>query len=308
MKKSVTILAILIFLPTIFAADIEMKTEFNQGETLIAKVTGDFYESILSENIYFYKKHNRIPFLYDVAKINQDYYIYALLPETSENYSLQIKDVTYKKENQVVSDTIIKNFSISNQKADFSINPGIINTNKDFFIGVQNLKQEAIVLEIKNPTQTFELKSGEIKKINFEINDFDSGVQELEFSSDNTNYKVPVFISVEKIQSHENETQNQTQESEVPEQDKDYQPATIKTCEELEGKICSKGLGCNGESQDALDGKCCLGTCEEIESDIGWKITGWIILIALAIFAYWFVKKYSKTQRKFNLLDVARGK
>ena len=211
MKKSLIFISILFLfvIPIMSAIEFDMETNFNQGETLIAKVSGYFLEPILKENIFFYRGHVRAPMEYDVTKIDNEFYIYALLPENSNNYSIVLKDVRYMKGSQVSEEDIIKNFSITSDTADFSINPGFVITQDDFFIEVQNLQEDEITIQIKKEDVTLEnseedsitLMSGEIKKINFEV----GGIEQLtlkiiELSTDNLIYKIPVYIFIEEEQ------------------------------------------------------------------------------------------------------------
>jgi hypothetical protein len=150
-KKSLLILVILFLLPIISAVEFDMKTEFDQGETLLARVSGNFLEPILKENIFFYRGHVRIPIDYGVAKINDEFYIYALLSgKTQNNYSIEIKDVMYMKGAEISEEDIIKEFSITNNIADFSVAPGFIVTKEDFFIEVQNLQDRKINITIED--------------------------------------------------------------------------------------------------------------------------------------------------------------
>ncbi len=82
MKKLVIILILLI--PLISSLEFEMKTEFDQGETLLAVVSGNFLDQITEDNVFFYKAHVRTPMVYDVGKINEDFYIYAMLTEKEQ--------------------------------------------------------------------------------------------------------------------------------------------------------------------------------------------------------------------------------
>jgi len=185
MKKLIIILTILFILPTILAANISMKTEFNSQETLIAKVSGNFLKPILDENIFFYRTHVRVPMDYDIVKINDDFYIYALLPDTEsqKNYSIVIKNVRYIKNGQSTEEEIKKDFLISEQKADFNIKPGFVVANDDFFIETKNLQDSELEIKINYGNQkSIELESGEIKKINFELKDFDKEFQLLKLT------------------------------------------------------------------------------------------------------------------------------
>jgi len=147
MKKFITLFLILSLLPIISAVEFDMKTEFSMGETLIAKVSGNFLEPVLKEDIFFYRGHVKIPMQFDVAKIHDNFYIYAqLLDKYPANYSIVIKNAMYMEAGKINEQDIVKNFSIINSTADFSINPGFIITQQDFFIKVQNLQDSKITI------------------------------------------------------------------------------------------------------------------------------------------------------------------
>ncbi|MFC1682096.1 hypothetical protein ACFL0X_00595 [Nanoarchaeota archaeon] len=217
MKKEIIIFSLLILLPLTTAVQVEMNSEFSQGETLIAKVSGNFLEPLSNQNILFYKGHVRIPVEFDIAKIDQDYYIYAQLQgKAPNNYSISIEDTRYTKElNEETDDKIVENFSIKNQIADFSIEPGFVITKDDFSIILQNLQDNEIIVATKIKTDSggegfFDslfgikeietkdsatLKPGESKKINFEIKNItEKELRTIELSTENTEYEVPLYI------------------------------------------------------------------------------------------------------------------
>ncbi len=201
MKKSVIFISILFLfvMPVISAVEFDMKTNFSQGETLMAKVSGYFLEPILKENLFFYRGHVRMPMEYDVTKINEEFYIYALLPEKNpNNYSIAIKNIRYMKGSKISEEELTKNFSINENTADFSINPGFVSTKTNYFIEVQNLQENKITIQTNN--ESVNLKSGEIKKINFEIGDIEQPTLKLvELSTANLKYEIPVYIFIEEI-------------------------------------------------------------------------------------------------------------
>ena len=187
--------------PIISSVEVGMKTDFSQGETLIAKISGNFLTNILFENVFFYRGHVRVPFLYDVAKINNEFYIYALLPQTPNNYSLVIKNVEYMKGAEITDTAITSNFSISDNTADFSVYPGFIVADEDFFIKVQNLKDNKINIEVSSDLfekdEQVTLISGEIKKIYFSVENItESTFGLVKLKSENSEYEIPVYVFV----------------------------------------------------------------------------------------------------------------
>ncbi len=206
MKKLVIILMILLIFPLISSVEFETKDEFDQGETLVAVVSGNFLDQITRENIFFYRGHVRIPVIYEIGKIQDDFHIYAMLTGKEQgNYSVIIKDIRYMSGIEIVDEDIVKNFTITENTTDFSLNPGFVITSEDFFLEVQNLQEKRITIQIDIPgafisETSLELKSGELKRINFELNEeaqnLSSYFEEIKLNSENTDYSVPVFVSV----------------------------------------------------------------------------------------------------------------
>lgn len=335
MKKVLLLIALLLILPLFSAVEFDMKTNFSQGETLMARISGNFLEPVLKENIFFYRGHVKIPVEYDIAKIDEEYYIYALLGDkSSDNYSIALENVKYMEGTEVVKGDIIRNFTIINEMADFSINPGFVITSEDFSIEVQNLKDYQITIEIdENKTETgggffsffFKdsdsgdnlviVKSGEIKNIEFELGN-ETSFRKIWLSTENLEYEIPVYAFVSQIQSEESEEEQnasaeekEEKEEEINETKKEQiKTATTKNCAEANGTICKSDEKCSETPVQAKDATCCLGTCGKIEKKITGKIIGWGLLVVLFIVILWFVKKTSKTKKKVVLLDIAKGK
>jgi len=213
-KLLLIIFLIFLFSPLISSVEFNLKENFQQGETIIAKLSGNFITPITKDNVFFYREHVRIPMDYGIEKINKDYYIYAsLLGKTQGNYSISIENVKYMSGNEIVTDSIIRNFSIINTTADFSLKPGVIVSPGDFFLEVQNLKDNSITINVKTPaangserdisvitqettakTLSLSLISGEVKKIYFKIGNGLPTFQKIELTSGNFTYEVPVYI------------------------------------------------------------------------------------------------------------------
>jgi len=206
MKKLLVIflLAILI-LPSVISVEFSVKQEYKQSETLIGKISGTFVKPVLNQNVQFYRGHVKIPMNSDVTKINDDYFIYAQLPNTKGNYSIVITNTSYKNGAEVVKEPLIVNFTISNNTAEFSVNPGFIITQNTFTIEVQNLVPYAIVVESKTNSETRSntIKGGESKKINFEVKEFlEPTLEILEMSSEQNSYSIPISIFMNKTNSN----------------------------------------------------------------------------------------------------------
>jgi hypothetical protein len=228
MKKSGIFILVLLILPLLSAVEVDVKSNFSQGETLIAKVSGNFLDPILEENIIFYRRHLSTSIIPHIKKIDNEYYLYASLDigKIPDDYSFIIRDVRYMKGSQISDEEIIGNFSILDNIADFSIDKGFILTQNDFFITVQNLQDNKITIKSKLKNETIveeepegffdslfggdkevtlqgdptDLISGEIKEISFHAKDLEKNkIQFITIATENTEYEIPVYIESEEV-------------------------------------------------------------------------------------------------------------
>ncbi|MEM3091144.1 MAG: hypothetical protein QXX55_00330 [Candidatus Pacearchaeota archaeon] len=204
-----------LFLLTIFyasAVEIETKSEFLQGETLIAIVSGIFLDQITLDNVHFYQDNIEIPVEYNIGKINNEFYIYAsLIGKSPGNYSIIIKGVRYMNGTLEKDSDIIKNFKIKNEVASFSVKPGFVNTQDNFYLELQNLLNKKIKIDIKtseniSSVRSVELLSGEIKRINFFLETEKRIFEKINLSSNNIEYSIPIFFEGLEIMNQENVT------------------------------------------------------------------------------------------------------
>ena len=349
MKKTILILLafLILILPLMSAVEVDMKTEFSQGETLMAEISGNFLEYLEKENIFFYREHVKIPLDYDIAKIDDKYYVYAQLGDkTPNNYSLRIENVRYMQGVNIVEEDIIKNFVITDGLADFKVNPGFIIADEAFAIEVQNLRNFKIEIDInENKTSTgkslfeslfslgtfesdIELFSGEIKDLEFDLGN-ETSFNFIELKTENITYKIPVYVFViettteEEDESEEETTTEEEDESEEEttieedeettsdseEKEDEIKIVSTKTCAEENGTICGDNEKCNGTIIQARDATCCLDTCQVIKKSNTGKILGWSMVIIILLIVIWFFKvKYKGAKKEINLLNIAKGK
>ncbi|MFA4953484.1 MAG: hypothetical protein WC584_04640 [Candidatus Pacearchaeota archaeon] len=205
MKKEFAFILLLVFiLNFISAVEFDIKSYYNQGETLITKISGNFIDTISKGNIFFYEDYVRVPIQYDIAKIEDEYYFYAILPEKQENYSVSIEDVKYYQGSRIIEDDIKRNFSTTSELADFSLNPGFVITSEVFSLNIQNLQDSKNTININydGKETEIELKSGEKKTINFRVENVNQdSLKYIQLSSGKTNYNVPVYVFTNEPQN-----------------------------------------------------------------------------------------------------------
>lgn len=201
MKNLLSFLILLLILPLILivqvsAIETSIKQEYKPGETLISEISGNFLENLKPENILFYSGRAYTPLIYDISKIQDNYYLYALLPVKERNYTLIIKNAKYFEQGQEFQEDLSFNFSAKGSISDFTANPGFIITNKDFKVKVtSNVKTISIEADFLNSTQEISLLAGQTKTLSFStagINNFT--FTNLTLTAEDTTYKIPVAI------------------------------------------------------------------------------------------------------------------
>ena len=200
MKIGAFFLLALILLPVLSALTVDMKPSYDQGETIIAKVSGNFVDPLNEDNLVFKRGHVKIPIDYDLGKIDEDYYIRASLTgKTPDNYSLEIKNVRYWQGGQITSQDFVKNFTITSNTAPFSVKPAFFITNKDFSTQVQSLASSLTIninvpSGISSPSST-SLSSGQIKTIIFNASGLtQTTTSSITLTSGSLSYTLPFYF------------------------------------------------------------------------------------------------------------------
>ncbi len=204
MKKIISVIIFIFFLSFISAVEFDIKSSYSQGETLITKLSGNFVDTISRENIFFYEDYVRVPIQYDITRIEDEYYIYALLPEKQENYSISIEDVKYYQGSKIIEDDIKRNFSTTSELADFSLEPGFVVTSESFSLKIQNLQDSKEIIKINYDEKETDvaLKSGEKKTINFKVENIQQdNLKYIQLSDGKTNYNVPIYTFTNEPQN-----------------------------------------------------------------------------------------------------------
>lgn len=224
MKKLIclTMFVFLFTLTSASAVELDMDSEYAQEETVIGKVSGNFVKPPTEDNLFLYRNHVRVPIDSEVFKINDEYYFYFILGHSPGNYTFKIKNTEYHTGVDTSEEDITKNITITNKTADFRINQGVFDVNNTFRLSFKSLSPSGIDIdfsETNNSAETgkiepysedfpLKLKSGEENKIYFILKNFDKPtLKELKFSSENTEYNVPVFVS-ESLSDSNNTSEN----------------------------------------------------------------------------------------------------
>lgn len=200
------ILASLLSINLVFALPVlEInKQNFQPGETMFGKITGNFEESVTKSNIHFFIGGREVFPEFDITFYNKAYYFYAYL-KTEGNYSFNINNILYRdtelnsinlnKELFVQQKEIVTqiesnesgNITYTNKtdKQLLSIQPGFVFTTTNAEVFVTNLGTQALNISYKfeDVSENFSLLAEESRKITLnptkefsylELNSFES--------------------------------------------------------------------------------------------------------------------------------------
>ncbi len=222
MKRAISILFLLCLLfPLVSSLEIQAKDSFGQGETFYAKLSGVILNDISVKDISLYRGHVRAPADFLLYEFEDEFYISTqLIGKESGDYSIEIKNVEYQKGLDVVKEDLIKNFTITNKTADFYVQPLLIRTQDDFELKIQNLNENTISVDIssgiENSTNSFSLKTGEIKEIGFGISNVEQdSIQNIKLSTANTEYTAKIYV-YSKDENEQREMKFQPSELKIP--------------------------------------------------------------------------------------------
>lgn len=184
------IFTIVLFLTSVTALSIETKSTYQPGETLITQIKGVVLEPITKERIELLRKgYIQVPIEYDVKKIGPDYFLYALMPQNANNYTLVVHNVTTLVNGQVTSLDIRQNLSVSGPIVGYSIKPGfaILDSSTEFTLTL-NEDQSRNIFVGEPVNQNYTLNPGENRiKI---VNNFEAGLYQVSIGM----YLVPINV------------------------------------------------------------------------------------------------------------------
>lgn len=156
----------LLLISGVSALSVDLKENYDRGESMILKISGVVADPITKDNVKFRRGHVLVPFEYDLVKLGGDYYLWAITPKTENNYSLIINDVFTTVEGELMQIDFIQNFSVSDNLSPYSVKPGAILARDDFELIIKLNEDLDRLIDIGG--FEYVLKPGE-NKIDFSI-------------------------------------------------------------------------------------------------------------------------------------------
>lgn len=382
--KKFLILFFLVLIPLSSGISTTMLPAYQPGETMIIEIQGNILSPIDRSDIVFRRAHVAIAVDYDVKRVLDKYYLYAQVPLSSNNYTLYINDIstTLNGQNQIVD--FNQTFEVSGNLTEYSINPGLIITDKDFSLTIKsNLDQQTTISSDFPEESTFTINPGN-NELNFDVSSKSSGfylatigkykvpIQIIKSQSTKSDFSISVFpkfvkevLKLNSLKSYnfsifnngndsienlyfaynqeifsldresfslapnesinlsvtlKNSTQNFNEiisialgsdmlaniTFRISFTQNDSQVTNSSNpeyyCSELGGSFCSAVEVCSGQSIQALDGLCCVGSCNlEEKSSSKWVVYLLVALVLVVIIFIYLRYKKAKLPKPKNL-------
>ncbi len=136
-KRAIGFIITLVLLHSVSALSTTLEERYAQGETMLVEITGSIIEPLDSSDVEFLRGHVQVgSFEYDLKRLGDRYFLYAITPFIPNNYTLVIHNVAtfVNGQNQVVD--IMQNFTVTNETALYTLKPGFIITNSSFDLSI----------------------------------------------------------------------------------------------------------------------------------------------------------------------------
>ncbi len=121
------------------AISTDMKSTYAPAETMIIKISGNIVDPLSVKQVQFIRAGNvqEVPMTYDLKKLGDTYYLWAIAPKSINSYTLVVKDVSTTVAGTPAKIEFRQNFSVSGNLTAYSISPGFILADREFQIQVQ---------------------------------------------------------------------------------------------------------------------------------------------------------------------------
>lgn len=195
MKKVVVVLLAFLLVFQVSALQTTFKENYQPGQTLIAEISGNVIDNIKASDLTFFSDRDFIPLDYNVGKLGNKYYVYAVLPMIERNYTLTIRNLHYTELGQEKYQNLQFNFSVSGNASLFSITPGFVITGDNFTLDVtSNIRDISVKADFQGESQTKDIREAKSVSFKFSPETSNSSFFDLIISSGETSYTVPAYI------------------------------------------------------------------------------------------------------------------
>ena len=190
MKFIASIFLLVLLIGSVSAISVNLDGVYSGKETMIIEIEGSILEPIVKGDIEFKRANVRVPLEFDVKRLGDRTYIWAIAPTEEGDYTLLINEIasTSLGSSQIVD--FQQNFSVINL-TDYNVKPGFEFALEDFEVEIYLFEDTARDISINFGGEgSLSLKPGE-NTFTLNVEDFEQGLVFAEIGD----YSMPVYIA-----------------------------------------------------------------------------------------------------------------
>jgi hypothetical protein len=211
MKYLFVLLVVLLLSTSASALTTTLKSEYQRGETMLARVDGQIINTLSAGNVEFKRGTVRVPLTFEIKKLGSNYYIWAIAPSAYGNYTMYIYNIMTSGEQAPF--TFEQNFTVSQTTSDYTINPGFVTTSGNYEVDITLNKDTATDITYDFPvSRTIHLTPGDNTVI-FSV----AGTRELHITHLGV-YDFPLYLTVGSEPVANDTVENNTVQNNTTEQ------------------------------------------------------------------------------------------
>ncbi len=215
----------LFLLASVSALGSDIHASYSPKETLIIKISGEIVEPIESDQVIFKRNNIFVPVEYDVQRLGETWYVWAIAPEITGNYTFILDNIVSASGNGVKQEDYQKGFQVTGNLSDYNIDPGFILSDEDFSIDVNVLAAEAQTISISFSSSEEKILQPGTTSLDFFISDASyTGLHTISIGK----YQVPSYLIVAGMDQI-NQTVNTTNSSNTNATNSTSQNTTLST-------------------------------------------------------------------------------
>lgn len=179
---------------SVYAMNTNIKSTYGTQETMIIKIGGNIAETIDAEQVEFKRGNIFVPLEYEVARVGNSWYVWAIAPEQKGNYTFLINDVAVINNGGTLQkESYSSNFEVTNNLTGYNAKPGFMITDKAFSIEANVLDETSKEINAGfNGEQVIILEPG-TNRIDFSISKItNTGLYNLQVGK----YSIPVYVTI----------------------------------------------------------------------------------------------------------------
>lgn len=194
--KKIVCLMILILIPNVLAisSDLGNKT-FQPSETMVIELFGNILEPIEKEDIELKRKNVQVPWEYDVKRLGDKWFIYGVVPQNENNYSLIINEIATTENGQQTELDHVEKIIVSGTIVDYTLKPGLYITEEEMEFNIFLNEDFPKEITIDFPEEHYAVLEPGSNDLKISFSGIEPGFRRINIGM----YNIPILVLGEEI-------------------------------------------------------------------------------------------------------------